>query len=290
MKLFIALLLIGNYCFAQKNFVVLDEKNSPISGVSIFLIGKTNELIAVSDDRGKINIRLLMDSRYLVHSLGYEEAEFTTNQLDEISSIKLKESSFKLNEVKIGLSLKTLTLKKPINPRYNTVIDLPQHANIQRVNSIRIDTPGYLKNFKLFCKIQVKEVVSDYRFILFTEKDGKPDSLLIPLRIEGKRSRKEIVFGLSKANYFLEKGTYFIGYETFNGKAIIKKQIHTDKKMGQMIEVALVIFCSDERKISFSRSNLSNWFGVKYGEMVDGKMVWKDNLDKNFAYELEMLY
>ena len=74
MRLLIALLLIGNFGFAQKNFVILDEYKAPIAGASVFLIGKTNELIAVSDQNGEIQLKLVDNAQYLVHSLGFEDA------------------------------------------------------------------------------------------------------------------------------------------------------------------------------------------------------------------------
>ncbi len=290
MKFLVILLLfaVPTTTFAQKIFIVTDEHNAPILGASVFLMGNTNELVAVSDEKGTVKLNLDENSQYLVHSLGYIDAQYNTAQLNETSIIILKESTYQLKEVKAG-TLSSFTIKQPLTQK--VIIDAPQDANKQRVTFIKIDSPGYLKNLKLFCKVQVKEVVPDYRFILLSEKNGMPDSVLVPLFIEGKKSKREIVFDLSKTNYYLEKGTYFIGYETFNGKAILKKQIHYNKNKQQFTIVPLVIYCSDVQKISYERTNLSKWYSPKYGiRGEDGKLIWKDNFDKNFAYELELLH
>lgn len=290
MRLFIFLLLFTIPTFAQKTFIITDEHNASISGASVFLMGEKNKLIAVSDEKGAIEIDLIDTANYLVHSLGFIDAKFSAEQLKIHGTIVLKTTSYQLKEVNAGSVLATFIVKQPRSIGYKTIIDIPQEANIQRVIAIKIDSPGYLKSFKLFCKIQVKDVVPDYRFILLSEKDGKPDSLLLPLKLDGTKSKKEIKFDLVKTNFYLEKGIYFIGYETFNGKAIINKQIHLDKNKKKYITVPIIIFASDERKISYHRQNLLKWNVAKTGEIVNGKVVWEDDMSRNFAYELHLMH
>lgn len=143
---------------------------------------------------------------------------------------------------------------------------------------------------KLFCNIQVKEVIPNYRFVLYSAKDGRPDSLILPLKIDAKVSKREIFFDLSTSNYYLERGNYYIGYETFDGRAVIKKQIFNNKKKGQFITIPIVIFASNEKKMSYHRQNLSEWAVPRMGKIVNGKLVWEDNLSQNFAYELRLLH
>lgn len=289
MKLLI-LLLLSISSFAQKTIIIKDDNNAPIIGASVFLVTDKNSLVAVSDQMGSVSLDLKDDQKYLIHSLGFVDEHFSTEQLRAQSSIVLKTISYRLKGVNIGSTLSTYVIKQLKAIEYKIISDHPQDANIQRVNLFKIDTGGYLKSFKLFCKIQVKDVIPIYRFVLYAEKDGKPDSLILPLKIDGKVSKKEINFDLSKTNYYLEKGNYFIGYETFDGKAVIKKQIFNDKKKGQFIKIPIVIFASNEKKISYQRQNLSKWYVPRMGNVVNGKVIWQDNLSQNFAYELHLLH
>lgn len=290
MKLLICFLLFTIPAIAQKTFIITNEHNAPISGASVFLVNDKNSLIAISDEQGKITVDLIDTAKYLIHSLGYVDEEFSADQLISKSEIVLKTASYQLKEVKVGSALFEFVIKQPEYIGYRTVIDIPQEANIQRVISIKIDSGEYLKSFKLFCKIQLKDLAPDYRFILFREKNAAPDSLLLPLKLDGIKSKKEINFDLLKSNFYLEKGTYFIGYETFNGKAIANKQIHLDKNKKKYITVPIVIRGSNEQKISYHRHNLSKWNIAKTGEIVNGKVIWQDDLSRNFAYELHLMH
>lgn len=284
------LLLLATPTFAQKTLTITDERNVPIQGVSVFLAGAQQELLAVSDEKGFISLNLASDNKYLIHSLGYMDTLLSGVELNRRPNIQLKSSSYQLNEVKAGLSKAVFVKSPPASGKdQKSIIDIPQNANKQRVIAVNIDTPGYLKSLKLFCKVQVKEVVPDYRFLLYTDKAGVPDSLLIPLSITGIKNRKEISFDLSKANFYLEKGKYFIGYETFNGKAIVKKQVHADKSNKQFVTVPIVIYSSTQKEASFGRHNLSAWYKMRSATKVGEKLVWEDDLDQNFAYELTLL-
>jgi hypothetical protein len=287
---FLILLLFSLTSFAQKTIIIKDDNNAPIIGASVFLVTDKNNLVAVSDQMGSFSLDLKDDQKYLFHSLGFIDTTLTSNALTSKHEIVLKSANYILKEVNVSSSLSTFVITQPRSDEYKTFSDFPQNANIQRVNLIKIDTGGYLKSLKLFCRIYVKEVIPNYRFMLYAEKDGKPDSLILPLKIDGKVSKKEINFDLSKTNYYLEKGNYFIGYETFDGKAVIKKQIFNDKKIGQLIRTPIVIFASNEKKTSYHRQNLSKWYVPRMGNMVNGKVIWEDNLSQNFAYELHLLH
>ncbi len=290
MRLLLLLLFISTSLKAQKIFTILNETNTPISGVSVFTVDNKPTLLAISDEKGIVNLALKAQANYLIHCMGYADTSINSDKLDKLSFIRLREISHPLDEISANAQLSDFVIKKPVLDKVHSIIsDLPQNSNIQRVISITIDSGGYLKRLKLFCKVQVKDVAPDYRFLLFSEKNGKPDTLILPLNLKGIRSKREIVFDLMKTNYFLEKGNYFIGYETYNGKAVTKSQIHLHKDK-KYITLPVVIYASEENKISFIRQNLSKWTVPKIGVRVDGKLEWEDDLKINFAYELYLMH
>jgi hypothetical protein len=287
MKLLI-LLLFSISSFAQKTIIIKDDNDAPIIGASVFLVTDKNSLVAVSDQIGSVSLDLKDDQKYLFHSLGFVDQIFSSKQLTKQSSIILESSNYQLKEVDVGLALSTIVINKPIAKAISPIVDTKQDVNIQRVVSVKIDSPGYLKSFRLFCRIYVKEVIPNYRFVLYAEKDGEPDSLILPLKIDGKVNKKEITFNLAISNYYLEKGKYFIGYETFDGKAIIKKQIINGER--NAIKLPIVIYASNDKMVTYHRQNLSKWYIPKMGNFLKGQYGWEDLQQQNFAYELHLLH
>ncbi|RZK57555.1 MAG: hypothetical protein EOO87_02580 [Pedobacter sp.] len=156
MKLLICFLLFTVPAIAQKTFIITDEHNAPISGASMFLVNDKNSLIAISDEQGKITIDLIDTAKYLLHSLGYVDEEFSVDQLISKSDIVLKTASYQLKEVKVGSALSEFVIKQSEYIGYRTVIDIPQDANIQRVISIKVDSAGYLNHLNYFVKFSLK--------------------------------------------------------------------------------------------------------------------------------------
>lgn len=289
MKLLTSLLfLVTNVCFSQETINVTNITGQKLSDVSVFQLLESNSLLGITDSTGNVKLTLNENQKYLFHLLGYTDRTFTGQELKSSPIVRLATAVYQLNEVVVGKS-KTKLIKivnKPGNwslGEANTV-----QTTFERVVPIRIEKSGFLYKFSLYAYQNFPGEVRAFRFIMLNDNHGTPGNSLMNTSINGNLRKGKMVFNLDSLGTFIEKGTYYIGYETQNTGKPNTNFKKVDTKNGVWIKYPMVYIKGKNVNSpkAFVRSNLKDW---SLGEI--GYAGGKDKSEKkymDFAYELEM--
>lgn len=288
MKLLALLLFISNISLAQSNVMVKNMAGEKLIGVSIYEISAQNSLISISDSAGAVIVNLQENKSYLFHLLGYVDKILSTEEIKKQPTIILQNSIYQLNEVLVNKT--KLKKNKLVNKSGNFSIAEGNSVKttFERVVALKIEKPGFLKEFRLFAHQNFSGQVRVFRFILLSSDKNKPGKSLIGNTVKGILKEGKMIFTLDTLGVFLEKGDYFIGYETQNNGKIDPYAREIKSKSGVRLEYPMIFI---EGKMinsptSFSRSNLKDWYLLDYNFNKKNETVAKKYID--LAYELEM--
>jgi hypothetical protein len=273
MKLLIALILFSNFCFAQK-INIKNGQQLPLEGVSVFLSGHKNKLIAISDSFGTVNIDIQKDSTYLFHLLGYDDLSINASKLQKSNSIVLKSLSYRLNQIDIKKTRykHVQLISKP--GKFNFGAENTIRSVNQFVTTIEIEKAGFLNKFKLFAYQFRKGIPRKFQLIIFKSQDAKPGEQIFIENVEGILVKNRLVFDLSKFAPFLDSGTYFIGYQSMANDDFDQTKVSDYSFImikGKTIDVPRM----------YGRWNLKEWMPTRIVIPAKGKFT-------DMAYELEM--
>ncbi|WP_316785867.1 hypothetical protein [Pedobacter frigiditerrae] len=287
MKYFFIFLLSINTCLAQK-ISVKDESGNALANVSIFLVEKDNSLIGITDNEGFSEIALTQNASYLFHLLGFEDLILPYSVIKGNNEVRLKNAINQLEDVVVAYSKSNILKIK--NTPSNRFWSYPNFSNatLNKVIQIKVDSAGFLNKLTFPIKLQDKANVSDYRFVLFKDDNGKPSSALINESIVGKIDKKKLQFDLKSLNFYLEKGSYFFGFEAITPANFIKKEGEQYKK-GKWVTVPLVITNSIDTAKTYIRHNLGEWLVETEFKYENGKRTTHISKGRFLAYELEIL-
>ncbi len=285
MKYFIFFLLLFNTCVAQK-ITVKNQEGENLANVSVFLVGTTNSLIGITNGSGISEISVVPSSSYLFHLLGYEDLRVAGSRLGQ-NAIILKSATHQLEEIVIGYS--KFNIFKVKNIPGNRTWSYPNfsQASLNKVIQIKIDSAGFLNKLTFPIKIQDKSNVSDYRFVLFKDENGKPGEALANENIIGKIDKRTLQFNLKESNLYIEEGSYFFGFEALTPASFIKKE--GELKKGKLVTIPLLITNSSDTSKTYIRYNLGEWQIEQYYKFDNGKRTIHPLKDRALAYELEIL-
>lgn len=287
MRLFFVFFLLSKLCLAQKTLIVRSSTDEKLAGISIFKISSANNSLAgITDSLGTVSINLEENQKYLFHLLGYTDKVLSTEQLKESSMIVLEGSAYQLDEVNINpKKLKLVEFKtKPGNWNFGESNYLKQVFD--RVMSLEIKAPGFLKSFKLYATQRGEGDVRIFKFVLFDDQNGIPGKLLLDKTVSGVLKGQKIIFDLTSLGLYLENGHYFIGYETLNNGSfdfnLLKKL--QNRKPNEYIREPMISVKGKktDKEKAFVRNNLKDWKPFDLPTLKDGRLFFE------FAYELEM--
>ncbi|TCC93573.1 hypothetical protein EZ428_02035 [Pedobacter frigiditerrae] len=287
MKYFVIFLLLLNTCFAQK-IVVKDESGNLLANVSIFLVEKDNSLIGITNNEGFSEISLNKNASYLFHLLGFEDVKLPYSAINSMREIVLKSALNELEDVVVAYAKSNILKIK--NTPADRFWSYPNFSNaaLNKVIQIKVDSAGFLNKLTFPIKVQDKSNVSDYRFVLFKDDNGKPGKALINESIVGNMDKKKLQFDLKSLNFYLEKGSYFFGFEALTPANFIKREGEQFKK-GKWVTVPLVIINSLDTAKTYIRHNLGEWLVETEFKFENGKRTTQLSKGRFLAYELEML-
>lgn len=287
MKYFFVFLLLINTCFAQK-IVVKDESGKALANVSIFLVEKSNSLIGITNNEGFSEITLTQNASYLFHLLGFEDLQLSSSAINSKNEVTLKTAINELEDVVVAFSKYNIVKIKnvPANGSWTSVNF--SNASLNKVIQIKVDSAGFLNKLAFPIKVQDKANVSDFRFVLFKDNNGKLGDALINESIVGKIDKEKLQFDLRSLNFYLEKGSYFFGFEAITPANFIKKEGEQYKK-GKWVTVPLVITNSIDTAKTYIRHNLGEWLVETEFKYENGKRTTHISKGRFLAYELEIL-
>jgi hypothetical protein len=269
MKYFFVFLLLINTCFAQK-IVVKDESGNALTNVSIFSVNKDNSLIGITNEEGYSEISLTQNASYLFHLLGFEDLRLSYSTINSKKEIVLKTAINQLEDVVVAYSKSNIFKIKNVSAKGSWTDVNFSNSSLEKVIQIKVDSNGFLNKFTFPIKVQDKANVSDYRFVLFKDDNGKPANALINESIIGKIDKNKLQFDLKSLNFYLEKGSYFFGFEAITPANFIKKEGEQFKK-GKWITVPLVIINSLDTAKTYIRHNLGEWLAETEFKYENGK-------------------
>ena len=282
MKLLISLLfLTTTYCFSQEKITVQNTSESPLSDVSVFKISESNVLAGITDSLGTIKLALNDNQKYLFHLLGYIDRAVTAGELRNSPIVKLENAVYQLNTV--GVRNQKLQFFKIRNKPGNWAVAEANtvKTTFERVTAIKIDKSGFLSKFSLYAHQNFAGEVRIFRFIMLNDDNGKPGSSIINTSVIGSLNAGKMIFKLDSLGTFIEKGTYYIGYETQNSGRpnAVFKELNT--KNGVFLNYPMVFIRGKyvNTPKAFVRTNLKNWQSTH--APGDKKFI-------DYAYELEM--
>lgn len=272
--------LIFNQCYAQK-IAIKNDRNEPIAGVSVFLTSKNNTLIAISDSFGNAAVDIKNEATYLFHLLGHTDLKLTAQQLRSNPNVTLQSAQYHLNELNVKRS-KYKNLKLVNRPgKFSFGAENSIRATFQNVTPIEIKHPGFLREFKLFAFQQIKGPTRKFRLVIFKAADGKPDEPLTFQITQGVLKGSRLIFDLATKSPFLEKGTYFIGYESVNDPAEFYGNAVSAADRAKMYPYVMIKGKEVNEPKMFTRWNLAEWKPIRITIPNQGKFI-------EMAFELEM--
>jgi hypothetical protein len=262
MRLLIALLLIGNWCFAQK-IVVKDDQEKALESVSIYTLAEQNTLIGITSENGECSLLIDSSSKYLFHLVGYKDLILTASELrDRRGLVLLSQTITPLNEVTISKNNLKLRVKKiTYKPGANYLWGFPNNfkITIDKVIAVPITEAGYLKQFVLFIRRENKQTHRSFQFVIFENNSGKPGKSLMSETVIGEFIGNKMVFNLNSLKMYLADGSYFFGFETINSQHFDQEEAKKMNK-GAWVGASLLIKSRlDESQNGYIRSNLKAW-------------------------------
>ncbi|RZK59969.1 MAG: hypothetical protein EOO91_03205 [Pedobacter sp.] len=285
MKFFFVFLLLINTCSAQK-IIVRDESGNALANVSILLLEKENSLIGITDNEGVLDVALTQKASYLFHLLGFEDLQLSYSAILAKPDIVLNSSVNQLADVVVAYSKSNSYKIKNIPSSSFWAHANFSKSSVNKIIQIKIDSAGFLNKLSFPVKSQDSENVSDYRFVLFKDDNGKPTDALINESIVGKIDSKKLQFELKSLNFYLEKGSYFFGFEAITPAGFTKKEREVLVKRKPVLVPLLIKNSSDSGK-TYVRENFGEWKTEIESGFEKGKKVTFPS--KFLAYELEIL-
>lgn len=285
MKYFFIFLLLINTCFAQQ-IAVKDDTGHGLANVSIFLIEKENSLIGITNDEGFSEISLKQDASYLFHLLGFEDLRLSYTAIFAKPTIVLNSAVNQLEDVVVAYSKSnSYKIKNMPSGSFWTYANFLK-SSLNKIIQIKVDSAGFLNRLTFPIKIQDNENVGEYRFVLFKDDNGKPTDALINESILGKIDKKKMQFDLKSLNFYLEKGSYFFGFEVISPVGFTKKE-HELRVNGKPVLAPLLIRNSSDSGKTYVRENFGEWKTEMENGFEKGRKV---TFPSTFlAYELEIL-
>ncbi|RYG20341.1 MAG: hypothetical protein EOO07_05060 [Chitinophagaceae bacterium] len=266
MKLFIALLLVCNCCFAQK-IIVKDQQGKALENVSVYALAEQNNLIGITSASGESNLLNSASATYLFHLVGYTDVILTASALEQKQGVVLlSQVIIPLKEVTISKKSGKLRSKKiAYKPRVNYLWGFPNNfkTTIDKVIAVAISEAGYVKQFTLSIRNENKQRHRSFQLVIFENSNGKPGKSLMSETVIGELIGTKMVFTLTPLNMYLADGHYFFGFETIPSQYFDQEEAKKMQK-GAWVGATIQIKCrADETQNSYIRSNLKAWNRIK---------------------------
>lgn len=283
MRFLCLLLLTFNLAAAQTAVQLKDAEGKKLASVAILKIGTSNTLISITDSTGISNGDFEKQAKYLFHLLGFEDQILSGTEISRLREVSLNAVVNKISDVDVKkTNYKRITLlNKPGNFAIGESNSIKQL--LERVTLVNFTNAGFLNSYTLFGFQKKPGTARIFRFVLYSSVNGIPGSALARLDEKGILNKGRMTFKLANQGIYLERGEYFIGYETSTSLEFSNsKTLQTPAGVRSSNDEPIFIKGkTSELPKAFVRYNLSKW-------TLMSSLVKEKNEYHEMAYQLEL--